>query len=203
MTPKQLRFKIKGMQRDVGESSFTPDFAFENMNIRISTNEDNGLLNITNEKGTLEVPDISVSNILGYAVIENQIVLFSHSDKDYIYLLYKTDDVYQLDALFSGDLNFDLEHPIETLIDIENENIQKIYWVDGKNQPRVINIKANIDPDDTTQFDFLQSAGRGYMEVEHSENAGAFNAGVIQYAFTYFNKYDNNCIYFNYYKIYD
>ena len=44
-------FKIKGMQRDLSVSTFNPEYAYENMNIRITPTEDNTLLSITNEKG--------------------------------------------------------------------------------------------------------------------------------------------------------
>jgi hypothetical protein len=37
-------------------------------------------------------------------------------------------------------LNFDKDHLIETTYFIENFNCIKVYWVDGLNNPRVINI---------------------------------------------------------------
>ena len=81
---KQSVFKITGMNKDLGESSFSPEFAFENMNIRLMTNDGNTLLNAVNEKGNSEViirnNDGSVFNItgipIGYAVIDNNIILF-------------------------------------------------------------------------------------------------------------------------------
>lgn len=47
-------FKIRGMKTDLSESSFENSFAFENKNMRINiVDEDNTLLNLTNERGTL------------------------------------------------------------------------------------------------------------------------------------------------------
>ena len=37
---KQMMFKTKGMNQDLSVSAFNPEFAFENMNLRLSTNED-------------------------------------------------------------------------------------------------------------------------------------------------------------------
>lgn len=49
-------FKVRGMKTDFSESSFENSFAFENKNMRINiVDDDNTLLNLTNERGTKEV----------------------------------------------------------------------------------------------------------------------------------------------------
>lgn len=49
-------FKVRGMKTDFSESSFENSFAFENKNMRINiVDDDNTLLNLTNERGTREV----------------------------------------------------------------------------------------------------------------------------------------------------
>jgi hypothetical protein len=40
------------MSKDLSTSKFNPDFAFDNLNIRITAREDNTLLSVTNEKGS-------------------------------------------------------------------------------------------------------------------------------------------------------
>lgn len=282
MTPKQVLLKIKGMQRDLSDSSFRNDYAYENKNIRITADSDNGLLSITTEKSTKEfivsegcgnlvfnkiyfegntvksvypvasdirivtyvvggtpnevtipkgetwvwsyngnpitkinvltttddtyyygqsLPNYSLGNIIGTAEIDNKVVIFHFREDSYescISLLslenYEGGQFIKATPLYIGsiggnDLNFSTAHPIETLVDIENENVQKVYWVDGINQPRVINIKGEIDPNDPKQFDFVQEINGGNISVEQAETSGQFPAGVIQYAFTYFNKY--------------
>lgn len=198
MTQKQILFKIKGMQRDLSNSVFGKEYAFENMNIRINADTDNGLLSITNEKGTRKLSTYNDSwnleVILGFAELDKCVVLFGKTaaGNDTIGKIeYDPDgeDEIRYTSFIQGDLSFSTEHPIETLVDIENENIQKVYWVDGINQPRVINIAGEIKANDNTQFDFVPPISGGYINVEHSETAGQFPAGVIQYAFTYFNKF--------------
>ena len=44
-------FKIKGMQKDVTESSFSGEFSFENMNVKITSIDNNTLLAVSTEKG--------------------------------------------------------------------------------------------------------------------------------------------------------
>ena len=49
-------------------------------------------------------------------------------------------------VLFLGDLNFSETSRIQTQVYIENENSEKVYWIDGINSPRYINIlKENLD----------------------------------------------------------
>ena len=55
MAKKQMSWKTKGMNRDLSVSAFNPEFAFENRNLRLSTNDSNTLMSWVNEKGTREV----------------------------------------------------------------------------------------------------------------------------------------------------
>ena len=96
--------------------------------------------------------------------------------------------------LFKGDLGFDYKHPIESISFYENADIRKVYWTDGLNQPRVINIAAatsviNKWKDDS--FNFVRTLKlREDVSIERNLVAnGDFTPGVIQYAFTYFDKY--------------
>lgn len=145
MQEKLAVFKTMGMTRDTTESAFRAEFAYENMNIRLSTVDNNTLLSITNERGPLDLGTMFTGTPIGYAVIDNKIVLFTtyytgltnHSN---IYLIDITEGEVTSELMYSGDLNFSVNHPIETLPVYENENAIKVYWVDGINQPRVINI---------------------------------------------------------------
>ena len=209
-----MSWKTRGMNRDLSVSAFNPEFAFENRNLRLSTNENNTMLSWVNEKGTKEAvityQYLNANNewanggstidgtIIGTAVFNEWLVLFSHSDsKDCIYKL-KMAGEYSMEGicLFSGNLNFDNSHPIETLVSYESENIQKVYWTDKKNQPRVINIAADQETikgwkSKVDCFDFvrtLQLQEEVYVKKILGAS-GVFPAGVIQYAFTYYDKY--------------
>ena len=76
----------------------------------------------------------------------------------------------------------------------ENDNIQKVYWIDGLNQSRVINIVATDSVRakwDNGSFNFVQDLSlKETVTVTRNDLAsGSFSSGVIQYAFTYYNKY--------------
>lgn len=197
---KQVQYKIKGMNKDLSDSAFNSEFAFENRNIRITTLEGNTTLSVVNEKGTLPLKltgegisdNIIQGNVLGYSVINDILILFTTtSEKDSIYQIeIGAEDTLSVKLLYTGDLNFSSEHLIETLSVYENENNIKVYWVDGYNQPRVINIKDASQLNDNS-FDFvpvINNLGTTKITVLKNYSSGTFPAGTIQYCFTYYNK---------------
>ena len=240
MAKKQMSWKTKGMNRDLSVSAFNPEFAFENRNLRLSTNDSNTLMSWVNEKGTREVKiqarcyvntdqggvwqkeTAIIGQVIGTAVLNHQLVLFTHAENDgYGY----KDRIYSFKAvesagtslvgtvLFCGNLNFAIENPIETLVSYESESIQKVYWTDKRNQPRVINIAAsdetiikwnkyrldNNTSTVTTFFDFVRTLKLNeQVYVKKIIGAsGTFPAGVLQYAFTYFDQNgQESCIFY-------
>lgn len=215
MAKKNISWKTKGMNRDTSVSAFNPEFAFENMNLRLSTNEGNTMMSWVNEKGTKRMSlhiavkpwlsDTGYNNSIlgtpiGTAVINHKLVIFTTDTslkQDYITVLKASDGDYDFTGkiLFrDGSLGFDVGHPLETLVSYESENIQKVYWTDNLNQPRVINIADCMDSKikdyNFYSFDFTPKLElKEEVTVIKTYGAGEFPAGVIQYAFTYYNKY--------------
>lgn len=227
MAKKYINWKTKGMNRDTSVSAFNSEFAFENINVRLATNEGNTLMSWVNEKGPkkllLRIDTMPLStedsagrytNVMtgapiGTAVLNHQLVVFTHDDtnnnSDNIYVFTKANEgggihkdyningklIYHCD---NNGLGFSTKHPLETLVSYESENIQKVYWTDGINQPRMINVApsmlSEIKQGNTFQFDFIQElALKEKVLVSKIFGEGEFPPGVIQYAFTYYNKY--------------
>lgn len=142
------------------------------------------------------ITDSIKGTYLGHAVLNEYLVLFTtHNNdvyKDKIYVLKYENDSFTGKLKYEGNLNFSLKHPIETLPYYESELVQKVYWVDGLNQPRVINIVADdIVERLDTQFDFNPTITK-FPEVtitKEYSGVGLFPAGVIQYFVSYYNKY--------------
>lgn len=133
-----------------------------------------------------EVPDIFPSDVLNIDV--------DSMLDDRIYKLWFNNGVLTGKRLFRGNLGFNYKHPIETISFYENADIRKVYWTDGLNQPRVINIAATSDIVsnwNTDSFNFVRALSlKEKITIERNIVAnGSFAPGVIQYAFTYFNKY--------------
>lgn len=195
MTPKSTTHVIQGMQKDTSKSKLSKEFAFDAKNIRITARDNNSLLSITNEKGNKYEKDIR-GNYVGHCVINNQLVLFTTFEYNDSIILY--DSSFNHSILYSGNLNFSIDNPLETLGVYENEDIQKVYWVDGRNQPRVINIKGDKSKFSDSFFDFVPELKlEETVEVEAINNSSLFAPGVIQYAFSYYNKYGQESNIFN------
>ena len=215
---KQDAHIFSGMQRDMSISKQKPEFLWDAHNIRLTAREGDTLLSITNEKGTENIEFTTKDNnkspymkgtYLGHCVINNYLVVFTRdslSNTDYIYRINKEDN-YHIDILYEGSdsasLGFDTNCPIETLGIYENKKIQKVYWVDGINQPREINIvKETLDNSTVDEvrakysnishpFDFIrsQSLNSTISVRRESSSGGLLESGVIQYALTYYDKY--------------
>lgn len=198
---KQITFKTKGMQRDLAASAFNPEFAYENKNIRIITDDNNTMYSLVNEKGP-KLANINGLNsiegtVIGEATIGNELILFTadaEDKKDRIYKIKLSGDDLEGQVLFEGDLSLNPEYPIETLVSYENDSLKKVYWTDGLNPPRVINVAAAsnvMSKWNPKSFDFVRKIALNEDIIIKRDDvaSGVFAPGVIQYAFTYFDKY--------------
>lgn len=195
---------FSGMQRDMSISKQKAESLYDAKNLRFTARDGDTMLSITNEKGTSRV----VTNLriegdyLGHCVVDDYVVLFTHrtdgeDTPDHIYKITNLGDTTaDVVSLYEGNLNFSA--PIETLGVYENDNIQKVYWTDGINQPRMIFTGSynHIQPNDANhpnsdfQFDFVPTLNLNeVITVARKEGSGLFAPGTIQYAFTYYNKY--------------
>lgn len=214
---------FQGMRRDSHPIRQEKQYLWDAHNIRLTTRDGNTMLSVTNEKSTRNIITFSEGETyIGHCVIGDYLILLTtgfkrnNENRDIIYRINLSSD-YKTEILYEGtDLNFDADHPAQMISDYESELIQKIYWVDGLNSPRVINIakpelvypdkNGVADPVKTAlykeegsysslykdhPFDFIQT-----MELDEkvsvkrlSSSVGIFPSGVIQYAMTYLHKY--------------
>lgn len=206
---KQLIKPIGMMQDNLITSPKSNQFAHEIKNLRFNTQGDYVTASWTTEQSTLRLNIEGLQDNknylenqipIGQAVINNQMILFTTSanrnltsDK-IIKFAYKDKYTLQAVELYTGNLNFNAEYPLETLSFYENEDIQKVYWTDGINQPRMINI-CNIytyNTDDVDyQFDFVKEVALGEKVTVSKQQGGAgqFPPCTVKYAITYYNKY--------------
>lgn len=218
MKPEIKPIGNKGMYKDLSVSKPSDGYAYHNHNIRLTNIDDNTLLSIVNEKGpeklalTIDVDENTQENFLrgkyvGHAVISDYVVIFttdSSNKTDYIYRMNINSEYGEGNGiiLYKGDLNLsdpNVKQKFEALPFYESEDIQKVYWVDGVNQPRVINImnETYMAKNNNTIFDFCPSFRPAdnrttpiYASIERVNNGtGIFQPGTIQYFITYYNKF--------------
>lgn len=202
---------FQGMRQDNHPIRQESKYLWEAHNIRFTARDNSTLLSMTNERGTKIVDRLIVGSYIGHCVVGNYLVIFTVNNKDstlnYIHRIEKKTDGWVATILYTGNLKMDVEHPIQALGIYEGELVQKVYWVDGKNQPRSINVvadrllfegkdimelpdadKNNLYPEGC--FDFTQELLLNEeITVTREEGGGAFSPGTIQYAFSYYNRH--------------
>lgn len=203
---KKIPCTNRGMARDYAISKVNGQdvsFAWENRNIRISTTKDDDTLVITNEKGTAAYSYPIDGCYIGYCIIKNYLIIFTDQ---HIYLLTKDilDKSRQPNCLFTADNSLENINAIETFGCYESDKVIKVYWIDGVNPNRFINImdeKYNTTQQGSwDQFNFQgQINAIPQVTIEKDYNlSGSFNSGTIQYFITYYNKFGNEtCLCYN------
>ncbi len=195
---KVARYLNLGMNRDTAPEKGSDKFAYDNHNIRITEMENSSFLSVTNEKGTepakVDGTQIIIDGkIVGQAVLGIYIILFVYVDSEtnkIIRITYSPEEekFTEVKELYSGNLGFSGKKDIETLSSYETEKIQKVYWTDGINQPRIINIvdEDSVYTDKSFDFTLELTPGTTIIKAGVSENnSGEFPSGVLQYCFTY------------------
>lgn len=149
-----------------------------------------------------EVDDVDVEPIPVDPFTANDVICdyeeeLSTKTCDHIYIVTTSEDDGDTNVnvfeYFRGWLNFSADHPIESTVYFENEEIQKVYWVDGLNPLRYANIADKNGTtfwSDNLKFDstpllHLQEE----VEIERHDLGGLFPACTVQWAFTYLDRY--------------
>lgn len=204
---------FQGLRRDNHQIRQKAEYLWDAHNIRLTNREDSTLLSITNEKGTLDTGVTFQGFYVGHCVLGKYLVVFTADDDssdNYIYRVEKLGDgTYKTVILFHegnvSEYGWNPNNPIEALGVYETELVQKVYWVDGVNQPKVINIASpelrgivtTNGQDLTTElgythysFNFIPTLTLNEtVSITKRYSDGEFSPGTIQYAFTYYNKY--------------
>ena len=126
------------MKRDNHPTIQQSSFLWDALNIRINRKEGDTFLAITNEKGNEDTKIEISGDYIGHCVIGKYLTIFTvDNNYSYIYRVEKS-DTFTTILLFKGNLGFSQDYPIEAFGIIESDLIYKVYWIDGKHQPRFI-----------------------------------------------------------------
>lgn len=91
--------------------------------------------------------------------------------------------------IYNGtELHFDLQHPLETLCNVETDIVKKVYFVDGINVPRSVNV-VNKDAGQLANINLgydLQLKDELLVEKNYNV-AGKFPMGKVRFFYTYYN----------------
>jgi hypothetical protein len=209
-----------GMNKDISKSKFQPQFYFEGKNIRIIATDSQSTGSVTNEKGNsliLELPSIVINDgvitygnkTLLYTTNEltnstsTEQVIIGHSYNRECFILFTTDNNgidciwklnesdFDLRLLYVRNLNFSSNYPIWALSNFENKKIDKVYWVDGVNQMRFLNINHSISNGDleqlidipVTTINQVSNFNLSQPQITDKLVGGNHTSGMIQYAY--------------------
>lgn len=213
---KSAKYTYQKMNQDVAKNKHSETFYWEGKNIRIITNDEFG--SVTNQQGnelvftlpqitsnptskdlsTLAFP-INNLKIIHTETLSDKIILFTTNENaDCIFLVEEINGVFESTLLFIDNLGFTFDSNIESVSINENEESQKIYWIDGINEIRFINIKKDNINLSKDHLSTVPSVNLYDIEIGDTSvgiipqiftNGGNHKAGVIYYAYSLYNKY--------------
>lgn len=110
---------------------------------------------------------------------------------DFIYRVkYVDEETYQIAVIYYGDMNFSALHPIQAQLRIDTVSEVYVYWTDGVNEVRRLNIFNTTTATTANENEIRLLPQIPIVEgtVEKGYGSGNFTAGVVQYFATVFNK---------------
>lgn len=163
MQEKSFTLINKGMNRDLSISKAGESSAYENLNIRIEARDNDTLLSVTNEKGTKPITvtgSFIEGTLVGWNVLNNHIILFTHKDA-------LTLNKLSFDFDDGGRWRVDAEHPVDVEVEVvwyEDEEQGYVHhfvipvsgshsqWIDGEtgNDPIASQCELNLSDESET-----------------------------------------------------
>ena len=195
---KEINFKIKGMRQDIDESLPNIEYAYFIKNMRFSDSDKANRKVLCAEKSSKECTITGEFTELPYVIyghceITNTLVILGkmlNPDGSFlkdVIVTYELTGPYTFNTtlVFEGNLNIPEGSNIQTVGIDEGNNVKKLYWVDGVNQMRIINLtKKYTNADYLNIRPPLANSSSLTISIDRSA-AGNFKAGVIQYVGTY------------------
>jgi len=128
---------------------------------------------------------ISFINIVGSVIVNNVLYIFDHTtDAPYPDIIYKVTSDKVIVKITAGNYGFTNSTNLDVVGNKETDNLIKLYWADGVNQLRALNIAVYVP--DGTNADIVMPVTLS-MPYTILELGGSLKAGNIQYAYTLFN----------------
>lgn len=212
---KMINTFAQGLDRDSSKNKYDNNHYYDARNLRPVTQEGLSGGAIENIKGTqyrLNVDPGSVGHrICGDVVLGEYLVLWTTtntgspngSSTDSIWKVAIADlealtgaSVFTLNTnrfwsggnlIYQGNMGLSTQNEIKAIARYENDDIQKVYWVDGYNRLRHINTVYNADTNDLVNMSLDKLETIGNIELTRPVpidiGEGTLRAGRIQYAY--------------------
>jgi len=192
-----------GMNKDISPNEYPNTCYLDAQNLRVIVDNSDGLgtAALSSPKGNIASFTLPATTIyLGSTVLRDKFIILAKNTSvldlvpDKVYVLTIASVIAGTNVIVSGthlvyeeDLNFNINYPIRIVGNYENADVQKIYWVDGLNPLRHLNIVTNSTYNDLSTLDpelLNIIPNHTYGTFELSELAGGhLKAGRIQYSY--------------------
>jgi len=199
--PKLTNSFKGGMNKDISPNEYPNTCYFNAENFRVIVDNGDGLssASLASPKGNIVSFTLPVDHVyLGSTVLREKLILLTKDTSvgitlpDKIYVLTLSDVlvgsyiITGADLIYEQDLGFDINYPIKVVGNYENAEVQKIYWVDGLNPLKHLNIVSSAFNDlsilSPELLNILPNHTYGsYTLTELS--GGHLKAGRIQYSY--------------------
>lgn len=204
----------QGLDQDSSKNKYDNTHYFDAQNIRVLTQEglsSGAIENILGNVKRLSTVVTSSGNshaVVGYTILRDYIILFTtiNSSSSSIWkvpissieslsssFLELDEDYFHLGGhlIYTGDLDFSKSNKIKAIPRYENENVQKVYWIDNSNNLRHINTVYNADTNDLVNMSIDKLEVISNLDVTRPEivgtDSGNLRSGKIQYVYQLYN----------------
>jgi len=152
-------------------------------------NFDSNSVNYQNEEGN----EICINFPSGYQVIGNH---FIPEKNKHIFFLVDANGHSEIGYMYNNDcayrtylnlacLNFNVNHPIQKVVHRITNCTTEIYWTDGYNVRRYLDIQADIPPTDCNKLSIQPNFTIPQLDIVDIISGGQLTAGTYQFAIQY------------------
>ncbi len=195
---------MKGMNKDLDKSVRPKESYLHAENFRVTASDSSTSGALENVKGNTLLTNAVSGMIIGAVEARDFLIVFTTSNlrpagtvTSKIYAFPIIDGEVQPSHSLTGTasfqlytdlgkstfLNFSLQNPIKAVARYETDDVIKVYWTDGYNNVRWVNISdPDIDLQEAERFDLIPDAALPKASI-NSLISGSLKAGKIQYTY--------------------
>lgn len=185
-----------GLNSDLSVNKYPNDKYIDAKNLRVITNstlESGALTNIPQPLETAVVSAGGPGQVVGVCNVRDVIVIFYVNTSTADSLIFKSNStktaislVYS-DSASTSKLNFNPANPIRAIGRYESEDLQKVYWCDGNNVNRFINIEEDHTGKEAFQFSLSPNADLRSPIPQNTLSGGTLESGIVYYTYQLYN----------------
>jgi hypothetical protein len=180
---QKTRYVVTGIDQDTAPDKRNYEALYDAENIRIVNNGRNLSVKPIKEPLEFSTPDLPTSQeVIGSVEVDGYLYIFTTNNLGSDYLR-RIDSNGNMITIFSGDYDFNSNNRIEAIANYENENIIKIYWTDGVNMLRFVNVVSTSYPLVNPKINVVQPVTLVTPTVS-TVSGGTLPAGKIQYVYS-------------------